>query len=153
MKTFLLLLCVTTGTAFRPALHPISLHPPKPLTTLQLTTEEDVIQLVEKAEQLWSEAYTARQYANDLSAEAETLGISAEQTTSLATDSLQSSVSISKIGDAQHAQNLSLDLGALLKKVEEAERKAIEIEKKADEALKESEVAFERHLIDFPENA
>jgi hypothetical protein len=46
-----------------------------------------------------------------------------------------------------------LDLGALLQRAEEAQIKAEEIEEKAEVALRESEEAFERHLIDFPENA
>lgn len=51
------------------------------------------------------------------------------------------------------AQNLSLDLGALLKEVEVAQEKADEIENRAEEALKASEDALEQHLIYFPENA
>jgi hypothetical protein len=152
MRSLLLLVSIAHTTAFRSNL--ISFHRPQtPSTTLHLTTEQDVIRLVEKAEQLWEQAYQARQTANELSSQAESLGISAEQSATLATSSLQSSVSISKIGEAQHAQNLSLDLGALLQRAEEAQIKAEEIEEKAEVALRESEEAFERHLIDFPENA
>lgn len=81
------------------------------------------------------------------------MGISAEKSATDANQMLQSSISIAKIGDAQVAQNLSLDLGNLLERVEEAEKHADEIELQAENALKESEEALEQHLIDFPENS
>jgi uncharacterized coiled-coil DUF342 family protein len=156
MKTTLLLLhIISIASAFCPNAH----HLQKPArirhirSPLHLTTEQDVIALVEKAETLWAQAYEARQTANELSEKAEALGIDAEKSASDAQNKLQSSVSIAKIGEAQLAQNLSLDLGALLKEVEDAQDKADEIERMADEALKASEEALERHLIDFPENA
>lgn len=81
------------------------------------------------------------------------MGVSAEESASEATANLQTSVSLSKISDAQIAQNLSLDLGALVDQAKQAQDEADAIEKLADVALKESEVALEQHLIDFPENA
>ena len=158
MKVLLHLICIAFASAFCPQTHlvtRISNRHIKPRTSsfLHLTTEEDVIKLVEKAEQLWAQAYEARKSANDLSEKAETLGINAEQSASDAQAQLQSSVSVAKIGEAQLAQNLSLDLGNLLEKVQEAEKMADEIEGRAEEALKASEEALEQHLIDFPENA
>lgn len=153
MKTILFLLWISYTSAFcrNNRLHFRNITPSP--SQLHLTTEEDVIKLVEKAELLWDKAYEARKAAKELSEQAETLGVSAEQSATDANEMLQSSISIAKIGDAQIAQNLSLDLGNLLDRIEEAEKKANEIEIEAEKALKESEKALEQHLIDFPENA
>ncbi|KAL7514073.1 hypothetical protein ACHAXN_011354 [Cyclotella atomus] len=155
--TFLLLHIIAISSAFCPHHHHTHqpqksrIHPPK--SPPHLTTESDVIALVEKAEQLWAQAYQARQSANELSEKAESLGVTAEKSAWEAREELLTSVSLAKIGEAQLAQNLSLDLGALLKEVEEAQDRADEIERRAEEALKASEDALEQHLIDFPENA
>ena len=153
MKTILFFTCITCTSAFyiNGNLHFRNITPSP--SQLHLTTEEDVIKLVEKAEELWAKAYEARKAANELSDQAETMGISAEKSATDANQMLQSSISIAKIGDAQVAQNLSLDLGNLLERVEEAEKHADEIELQAENALKESEEALEQHLIDFPENS
>ena len=158
MKASSLLIYFANVTAFCPSHRVINrtIHRPRARLSrsrLQLTTEEDVIKLVEKAETLWAEAYKARTIANELSERAQALGVSAEESASEATANLQTSVSLSKISDAQIAQNLSLDLGALVEQAKQAQDEADAIEKMADVALKESEVALEQHLIDFPENA
>ena len=158
MKASLLLIYATDVTAFCPShqgINPIN-HMPHPRLSrsrLHLTTEDDVIKLVEKAETLWAEAYKARTIANELSERAQAMGITAEESATDATANLQTSVSLSKISDAQLAQNLSLDLGALVDQAKQAQDKADDIEKMADVALKDSEKALEQHLIDFPENA
>ena len=122
-------------------------------TSIFLVTEEDVIKLVEEAEDLWAKAYEARKAANELSEKAEAAGKDAELSTSDAMQALQESISIDKIADANEAQNLSLELGSLLDEVERAQREADDIEVLADKALAASEAALEQHLIDFPENA
>ena len=122
-------------------------------TSIFLVTEEDVIKLVEEAEDLWAKAYEARKAANELSERAEAAGKNAELSTTDAMQALQESISIDKIADANEAQNLSLELGSLLDEVEKAQREADDIEVLADKALAASEAALEQHLIDFPENA
>ncbi|KAL3804190.1 hypothetical protein HJC23_013709 [Cyclotella cryptica] len=124
-----------------------------PRPSLNLVTEQDVLALVEKAEELWAEAYEARKTANELSERAESLGKDAELSAATSARALKESISEKNIEEASNAQNLSLELGSLLDEVVEAERKADEIEEKAEEALRASEVALEQHLIDFPENA
>eukprot|EP00984_Skeletonema_dohrnii_P007608 scaffold2776_cov128-Skeletonema_dohrnii-CCMP3373.AAC.7 len=84
---------------------------PSITTALYVVTEEDVIALVEKAEDLWAKAYEARQAANKLSEKAEAIGLDAEVSTSDATEALKQSISVEKVADATTAQNLSLDLG------------------------------------------
>mmetsp|Transcript_12071 Transcript_12071/g.17869 ORF Transcript_12071/g.17869 Transcript_12071/m.17869 type:complete len:166 (+) Transcript_12071:43-540(+) len=126
---------------------------PSITTALFVVTEEDVIALVEKAEDLWAKAYEARQAANKLSEKAEAIGLDAEVSTSDATEALKQSISVEKVADATTAQNLSLDLGYQLEEALKAQDEADEIELRAEKALAESEAALEQHLIDFPENA
>jgi hypothetical protein len=124
-----------------------------PKSALFVVTEEDVIALVEEAEDLWAKAYEARKTANELSEKAEAMGKDAEVSTSDATEALKQSISQDKIADATTAQNLSLELGSLLDEALQAQKEADEIEERAEKALAASEAALEQHLIDFPENA
>jgi len=117
-----------------------------------LVTEADVIALVEKAEDLWVRVEKLRNEANDLSMQSESLGREAETSTADAMKSLQQSISEEKIEEANNAQNLSLDLGALLDRALSATREADEIEVLAEEAIAASEAAVEQYLIDFPED-
>jgi hypothetical protein len=118
-----------------------------------VVTEQDVLALVEKAEDLWAQAYEARKTANELSERAESLGKDAERSATSSTHALKESISAKNIEEASNAQNLSLELGSLLDEALEAQRKADEIEERAEEALRASEMALEQHLVDFPENA
>ena len=111
-----------------------------------------MIALVEKAEDLWARVENLRNEANDLSMQAESLGREAESYTADAMKSLQQSISEEKIEEANNAQNLSLDLGALLDRALSATREADEIEVLAEEAIAASEAALEQYLIDFPED-
>jgi len=111
-----------------------------------------VIALVEKAEDLWVRVEKLRNEANDLSMQSESLGREAETSTADAMKSLQQSISEEKIEEANNAQNLSLDLGALLDRALSATREADEIEVLAEEAIAASEAAVEQYLIDFPED-
>ena len=122
-------------------------------SALFAVTEEDVIALVEVAEDLWAKAYEARKAANELSEKAEEYGKDAEVSTSDVTEALKESISLEKIASASNAQNLSLELGNLLDEAMKAQEEADEIELRAEKALAASEAALEQHLIDFPENA
>ena len=124
-------------------LHSVSLH---------LVTEKDVVELVEKAEELWAKVESLRNEARELSIQAESLGQEAETSAADAIDSLKESISETKIEDANKAQNSCIDLGSLLEKAMEATKEADEIEMLAEEALASSEKALEQHLIDFPED-
>jgi hypothetical protein len=117
-----------------------------------LVTEADVIALVEKAEELWGRVEKLRNEANELSMQAESLGRQAETSTADAMKSLQQLLSEEKIEEVKNAQNLSLDLGALLDRATSATREADEIEILAEEAIAASEAALEQYLIDFPED-
>ena len=124
--------------------------------SLNLVTEEDVIALVDKAEDLWAKVQTLRNEANDLSIQAETLGQTAEVSAADAVKSLsQAKIDLSKekIAEVQQAQSQSIDLGSLLERAVKASEEADEIEILANEALAASKKALEEHLIDFPENA
>lgn len=148
-----LVLCVYAATsvaAFCPPPHAI--RPSRMHFELQLVTEADVIALVEKAEDLWAQVEQLRNEANDLSIKAETMGQDAETSTADAMKSLEGSISVGKLADANEAQNMSIDLGNLLERAMEATKKADEMEVLAEEALAASEAALEQHLIDFPEN-
>lgn len=122
------------------------------IVSLNLVTEDDVISLVEKAENLWAQVEKLRTEAKNLSIEAESMGQEATTSTADAMQSLQGSISAEKIAMANIAQNVSIDLGSLLEQVQRATQMADEMEVLADEALAASEAAFEQHLIDFPEN-
>lgn len=135
--------CPPHATPIRERLHSVSLN---------LVTEDDVIALVEKAEDLWAKVEKLRNEANELSIEAESLGQDAESSAADAMEALKSSISEEKLAEANTAQNLSIDLGSLLDKAMRSTQEADEIEVIAGEALTASEVALEQHLIDFPED-
>ncbi|KAL3761935.1 hypothetical protein ACHAWU_010112 [Discostella pseudostelligera] len=149
---FLIITCSSPASAFcTPRRHTTS-RARAGSVALNLVTEDDVISLVEKAENLWAQVEKLRTEANNLSLKAESLGQEAETSTADAMNSLKGSISAEKIEMANNAQNLSIDLGSLLEQVERATQMADEIEVLADEALAASEAAFEQHLIDFPED-
>ena len=119
--------------------------------SLHLVTENDVISLVEKAENLWAQVEKLRIEARNLSTQAESLGQEAETSTASAMNSLMGSISAEKIKMANDAQNVSIDLGSLLEQAQRSTEMADEIEVLANEALSASEAAFDQYLIDFPE--
>lgn len=119
---------------------------------LRLMTEEQVLRLVEKSEELWDKALESRKRANELTIEAETLGLQVESLASDATTSLKgASISEESLKEATDVQNKSIDLGSLLQKAVEASKEADEIEALAEEALAVAEAGLEQHLKDFPE--
>ena len=163
---FLFLFLTTTGTAFIPS--PCSRLPRRigrigrcsvngnnrGPTLISLVTEDDVIELVEKAEDLWGRVETLRKESEALSLQAEGVGTEAEAATKEAEASLKTgSISVSKMTDAQEAQNKALDLGSLLEAALRKSEEADEVEVLAEEALAASERALEQYLIDFPEAA
>ena len=144
-----------TASAFCPSLHTRTQGVYSTIS-LNLVTEEDVIALVDKAEDLWAKVQTLRNEANDLSIQAETLGQAAEVSAADAVKSLSHEkidLSKEKIEEVQQAQSQSIDLGSLLERAVKASEEADEIEILANEALAASEAALEQHLLDFPANA
>lgn len=139
---------VASVTAFCPPHTGGRLRP----VSLQLVTEDDVIALVEKAEDLWGKVEKLRNEASELSIQAETLGQEAEDSTAEAVGSLKESISEQKIEDANKAQNSCIDLGTLLDQAKKATEEADQVELLAEEALSASESALEQHLLDFPED-
>ena len=161
---FLFLFLATTGTAFIPSTCSrlsrrigrcsVNNGNNRGPTLVSLVTEDDVIELVEKAEDLWGRVETLRKESEALSLQAEGVGTEAEAATKEAEASLKTgSISVSKMTDAQEAQNKALDLGSLLEAALRKSEEADEVEVLAEEALAASERALEQYLIDFPEAA
>ena len=157
MFIIILFICSLSWTsAFCPSLHTRTQRVYYSTTiSLNLVTEDDVIALVDKAEDLWAKVQTLRNEANDLSIQAETLGQEAEVSAADAVKSLSGKIDLSeeKIAEVQQAQSQSIDLGSLLERAMKASEEADEIEILANEALAASEAALEQHISDFPENA
>lgn len=120
---------------------------------LRLTTEDEVIALVEKAENLWAKVEKLRNEANELSIQAEALGQEAEDCTSDVVKSLKESISEQKLEEANQAQNSVIDLGTLVEKAMRLTEEADQVEVLAEEALAASERALEQHLIDFSDQS
>ena len=113
-----------------------------------------MIELVEKAEDLWGRVAALRKESEALSLQAEDVGTEAEVATKEAEASLKAgSISESNMAEAQEAQNKALDLGSLLEAALAKSEEADEVEVLAEEALSASERALEQHLRDFPEAA
>lgn len=155
MNLFRILFCAlfaaTSVAAFCPY-HATAIGQRQHSVSINLVTEDDVIKLVEEAEDLWGKVEKLRTEANELSIQSESLGLNAESSAVDAMKALQGSISEEKMIEANNAQNLAIDLGALLDKAQKATEEADEIEVIAGEALVASEAALEQHLIDFPED-
>ena len=121
-----IILATTASFCPHPPQHALCRHNTRP--SLNAVTEQDVLTLVEKAEELWAEAYEARKTANELSERAESLGKDAEFSAAASTRALKELISEKNIAEASNAQNLSLELGSLLDEAVEAQRRADEIE-------------------------
>ncbi len=152
LLSFLISICASSASAFCTAGPHTTSRARAGCVSLNLVTEDDVVSLVEKAENLWAQVEKLRTEAKNLSLKAESLGQEAETSTADAMNSLKGSISAEKIDMANNAQNVSIDLGSLLEQVERATQMADEMEVLADEALAASEAAFDQHLIDFPED-
>ncbi|KAL9188079.1 hypothetical protein ACHAXT_006457 [Thalassiosira profunda] len=150
MNTLCLLvsiIVVASGSAFCPPdTSRRHLAPPsfRADVSLQLVTEADVIALVEKAEDL----YELRQMSCPSKPKRSVSKRRRRRPTQW--KSCRDQYREEKLAEANEAQNLSIDLGALLDKAARATTEADELEVMADEALAASEAALEQHLIDFP---
>lgn len=120
---------------------------------LGVVTAEQVVQIVEAAEELWEKAHEARKTANALSDRAEE---EAEAASSLAEESQarmrEGAISLEKISDHDAATVAHLDASSMVSKALEATDEADRLEALAEEKLKESEEALAQHLIDFPDS-
>ena len=118
-------------------------------------TEDMVEGFVERAEALWAEALAARELADKLSSEAETLADASGEASDAASTALDgaSKFSLSMLTTSTEAQNKALEAGKVIAEAVEAAEAAEELERKAEEALTASEKAIEQHLIDFPDSA
>ena len=143
IRLIILFICYLcwSSSAFCPSLHSRTQRVYSITISLNLVTEDDVIALVDKAEDLWAKVQTLRNEANDLSIQAETLGQAAEVSAADAVKSLSHKIDLSKekIAEVQQAQSQSLDLGSLLERAMKASEEADEIEILANEALTASE--------------
>jgi hypothetical protein len=123
-------------------------------TRLDLFSEDDVLESVTKAEELWGDALEARKTANALSDRAEE---EAEASASASQDvskmfKTMTSISLEKIAQADTAAKSSLDAGHMVSKALEASDEADRLESLAEEALRESEKILEQHVQDFPDS-
>lgn len=122
---------------------------------LNLVTEDDVLEAVEKAEALWAKALEARKTANALSdraeEEAEAAACSSKEVDSMFQNRSQP-ISMQQLAQADAAARSNLDAGGMVNRALQASDDADEMERLAEEALQKSEEKLEQHLIDFPDS-
>lgn len=125
---------------------------------LQLVTEKDVLDAVEEAEKLWSQALEARKTANALSdraeEEAEAAATSTQEVDALFKEKNKGKapISMQNLAQADAAAKSSLDAGSMVSRALQAIEEADLLEKLAEEALQKSEEQLEQHLKDFPDS-
>jgi glycerol-3-phosphate O-acyltransferase len=117
-----------------------------------LVSEEDVLESVEHAEQLWAEALEARKTANALSdraeEEAEAASSSAKEVEEKMKDRSKP-ISMETLAEGDAVARSSLDAGSMLNTAsDEADRLLAE----AELALQKSEERLDQHLEDFPDS-
>ena len=113
---------------------------------MSLVTEEDVLELVDLAEEAWSEALEARKKANALSEQAE------RDAEVAAAESQTPPPEFTRVAQISEVLQGAIDAGDVLAEARDAITDADCLEAKAEQALKESEEALERHVVDFPES-
>lgn len=124
-----------------------------------LVTEEDVLEAVEEAEQMWAKALDARKTANALSDRAEEEA-EASASTSKEVDELfrtqrnnSQPITMEQLAQADAAAKSNLDAGSIVKQAVSAVEEADRLETLAEEALQRSEEKLEQHLADFPDSS
>lgn len=122
------------------------------VSALQLVTEEDILEKLTKAEELWAEAHDARQEANKLSERAESEADTAATKAFAAKENMKVSISLEKLEQADAATVANIGATEVLSMALNASEKADELELLAEQALAESELALEQHFIDFPDS-
>ena len=123
-----------------------------------LVSEDDVVQAVEQAEEMWAEALEARKTANALSdraeEEAEAAAATSEEIDTLfRTQKAQSEpITMTQLAAADAAARSNLDAGSMVNRALRAVEQAEKLEALAEEALQRSEEILEQHLSDFPDS-
>jgi len=123
-----------------------------------LVSEEDVLEAVEKAEELWSQALEARKTANALSdraeEEAEAAAATSKEIDNLFQVQKASSepITMQQLAKADAAAKNNLDAGSMVNKALQALEEAERLEALAEEALRRSEEILEQHAVDFPDS-
>jgi hypothetical protein len=145
--------CWSPPASYAASVAPALPSPARVLAWMKVTAD-DVEIAVETAERLWAEALEAREKAERLSEEAETMAGESEAAMSDTASSIDdaSKFKLSMLGEAQQAQQASLDAGSILADALEAVEEADELEALAEAALVASEKAIEQHLVDFPDS-
>lgn len=119
---------------------------------LRLVTENEILEKLTKAEELWAEAHDARQEANALSERAELEAETAATKAFAAKENMKQSISVEKLEQADAATLANIGATEVLSMALNASEKADEMELLAEQALEESENALEQHFIDFPDS-
>lgn len=122
-------------------------------TKIYLVSEEDVLEAVENAENLWAEALEARKTANALSDRAEEEAEAAAGTAIEAENIFQNKttpVSMEELVQVDAAAKNSLDATTCLNRALESSDEADRLEQEAEEALRKSEEQLNQHCEDFP---
>jgi hypothetical protein len=126
---------------------------------MYLVTEDDVLEAVEDAENLWAQALEARKTANALSdraeEEAEAAAETAKEIDALFQEQRENrqSITMQQLAQADTAARTNLDAGNLVNRALRASEEADQLEKLAEEALRKSEERLEQHLKDFPNSS
>mmetsp|Transcript_7288 Transcript_7288/g.13067 ORF Transcript_7288/g.13067 Transcript_7288/m.13067 type:complete len:204 (+) Transcript_7288:73-684(+) len=121
---------------------------------LALVTEDDVLEAVDEAEELWAKALEARERANGVTETAEQEAQAASEVAQAAASELKqnpTNMSQENLTSIQTAMNSSIDASSILSDAIHADTEATELETRAEAALEKSQAALEQHLIDFPE--
>lgn len=127
-------------------------------TVCCLVSEDEVLEAVDKAEELWAQALEARKTANALSDRAE------EEAEAAAANSMEidelfqtqkaqaEPITMKQLAAADAAAKSNLDAGSMVNKALQALEEAEKLEALAEEALQRSEEILDRHLADFPDS-
>lgn len=158
----------TLGLKYQPALQGVIVPLPSRVyqhwqrqraTCMYLVTEDDVLEAVEDAENLWAQALEARKTANALSdraeEEAEAAAETAKEIDALFQEQRENrqSITMQQLAQADTAARTNLDAGNLVNRALRASEEADQLEKLAEEALRKSEERLEQHLKDFPNSS
>jgi hypothetical protein len=152
LSLLLILLLAHCCTGFVVLPHRTAQQQQPRIVSLRLVTEDEILERLTKAEELWAEAHDARQEANALSERAESEADTAATKAFAAKENMKVSISLEKLEQADAATVANIGATEVLSMALNASEKADELELLAEQALEESEKALEQHFIDFPDS-
>jgi hypothetical protein len=120
-----------------------------------LVSEEDILEYVEHAEQLWAEALEARKTANALSDRAEEEAEAASSRAKEVGEKMKDRskpISMETLTEGDAVARSSLDAGSMVNRALQASDEADRLLAEAELALQKSEECLDQHLEDFPDS-